>query len=56
MKKNMRFEMRMDENTLEHLHAIKADYEKKLNRKLSLTKTIEYTIDMRFIDIKKEKK
>lgn len=56
MIKNMRFEMRINENTLEHLHAIKADYEKKLNRKISLAKTIEYIIDMRFIDIREEEK
>lgn len=52
----MRFEMRIAEDTLEHLHAIKADYEKKLNKKLSLAKTIEYTIDMRYIDIREEEK
>ncbi len=56
MKKNLRFEMRIAEDTLEHLQAIKADYENKLNKKISLAKAIEYTIDMRFIDIKREEK
>ncbi len=56
MKKSMRFEMRIAENTLEHLQRVKEYYEKKFEKKFSLAKTIEYAIDFEYLKIKKEEK
>lgn len=54
MNKTLRFEMRIAEDTLEQLNAIKADYEKRFNKKFSLAKTIEYTIAIKYLDTRKE--
>lgn len=56
MTKNMRFEMRIAEDTLEHLQEVKTYYEKKFEKKFSLAKTIEYAIDLEYLRLKKEEK